>query len=260
MLEINSAARKAVSSRYHILVVDDDDFNVQVIRDMVESVGWTCEIAENGSQALDLIAQRDHQTGGLNSSSTAGQEPPPTSGVGAEFSCVVSDCIMPVLDGWQLTRKIRQLQPAAGGTGAQGGMRRRRLPVIGLTGSVSEEDLNRCQEVGMDHVLTKPVKMADLVQTVQAVVWRNCSAEEERKRELLTRILLVDDDEFNLSIVQDMLEGAGWQCQTARTGIEALELLRIAHPRVDLVRAMHTHAHTCTHTHTHTCPEQPSRP
>ena len=191
MTEMTSAALEAASSRHHILIVDDDEFNVQVIRDMVESVGWSCEIAENGSRALELIAK-----GSIGNEAN-------------KFSCVVSDCIMPVLDGWQLTRRIRQLPV------------HNQLPVIGLTGSVSEEDLNRCQEVGMEQVLTKPVKMADLVRTVQNVMRRSWPS---------PYILLVDDDEFNLAIVRDMLEEAGWRCDTARTGIEALAKLQIPYP------------------------------
>lgn len=159
-----------------------------MICDMVESVGWTFDVAENGKVALDLIAQRSNSAEG-------------------QFSCVVSDCIMPILDGWQLTRKIRQLPY-------------HKLPVIGLTGSVSEEDLARCEEVGMDHVLTKPVKLADLVKTVQDVVQTARAAAAAATAvaaaaakqpvaglaiaglEQLPYVLLVDDDEFNLSIVQ----------------------------------------------------------
>jgi len=111
---------------------------------------------------------------------------------------------MPVLDGWQLTEEIqRQTLP---------------LPVVGLTGSVSEADLARCRQVGMKEVLTKPVKMADLVQTVRRVV--QTSMKLQRRR-----VLLVDDDDFNLAIVKDMLEETGWTCVTAQSGLEALELL-----------------------------------
>eukprot|EP01043_Picozoa_sp_COSAG02_P114189 COSAG02_NODE_50477_length_320_cov_0.705882_1_plen_106_part_11 len=106
---------------------------------------------------------------------------------------------MPVLDGWQLTEEIqRQTLP---------------LPVVGLTGSVSEVDLARCKDVGMKEVLTKPVKMADLVQTVRKVV--QSSMKMQRRR-----VLLVDDDDFNLAIVKDMLEECGWVCITAQSGLE----------------------------------------
>ena len=166
----------------HVLVVDDDEFNCRVIQDMVQAVGWTCDTAIDGASALKLIASR---------------------GAG-HYACVVSDCIMPVLDGWQLTEEIqRQTWP---------------LPVVGLTGSVSEVDLARCKEVGMKEVLTKPVKMADLVHTVRKVV--QSSIKMQRRR-----VLLVDDDDFNLAIVKDMLEECGWVCVTAQSGVEALEIL-----------------------------------
>jgi CheY-like chemotaxis protein len=166
----------------HVLIVDDDEFNCRVIQDMVQSVGWTCDTAIDGASALELIASRG----------------------AAHYACVVSDCIMPVLDGWQLTEEIqRQTLP---------------LPVVGLTGSVSEVDLARCKEVGMKEVLTKPVKMADLVQTVRKVV--QSSMKMQRRR-----VLLVDDDDFNLAIVKDMLEECGWVCITAQSGLEALEIL-----------------------------------
>ena len=67
----------------------------------------------------------------------------------------------------------------------------------------------------MVKVLTKPVKMMDLLQTIHSTV----------KQSL--RVLLVDDDDFNREIVSDMLTSQGWICKTAVNGEEALRMLQL---------------------------------
>ena len=78
-------------------------------------------------------------------------------GGGESFSCIVTDNIMPVINGRELTRQCRaQLRDCP--------------PIIGLTGSAQLEDLQACREAGMDTVLTKPVRLIDLAAAVRAAV------------------------------------------------------------------------------------------
>src|SRR6202012_4179810 len=68
------------------------------------------------------------------------------------YGCLITDCHMPNMSGYELTRRIRE--------GEQGGARR--LPILGITANTAPEDLNLCCEGGMDDCLIKPTRLATL--------------------------------------------------------------------------------------------------
>ncbi len=131
-----------------VLLVDDDEFNLEVVQDMLLSLGWKCQTAANGTQALRHlgIAVDDEDRG-----------PDRPAGPSA-YSCIVTDNIMPVLNGRDLTRKCRQELAESC------------PPIIGLTGSAQLDDLRACKDAGMDTVLTKPVRLGDLAAAVRSAV------------------------------------------------------------------------------------------
>jgi len=71
------------------------------------------------------------------------------------FDMIITDCRMPVMDGYAFTRLLREREERQGD---------RRLPVVALTASLLEEDLRRCRDAGMDEVLTKPLSLVHLRQ------------------------------------------------------------------------------------------------
>ena len=158
-----------------VLLVDDDEFNLEVVQDMLLSLGWQCETAADGTQAMRQLGISPASAGGggglvSHSSAEARLEAAPgavhtltpldaggAAGGGESFSCIVTDNIMPVINGRELTRQCRaQLRDCP--------------PIIGLTGSAQLEDLQACREAGMDTVLTKPVRLIDLAAAVRAAV------------------------------------------------------------------------------------------
>ena len=131
----------------HVLLVDDDEFNLIVVQDMLESLGWQCTTAVNGTQALEHLGISNDGYGSTPRKADEGC-----------YSCIVTDNIMPVLNGRDLTRRCRQT--LAGSC----------PPIIGLTGSAQLEDLRACKDAGMDTVLTKPVRLGDLAAAVRTAV------------------------------------------------------------------------------------------
>ncbi|MGB6141766.1 MAG: response regulator, partial [Pseudoalteromonas rhizosphaerae] len=112
----------------HILLVEDNPINQQVSKLMLSKLNFTVTLAENGQQALDILAK-----------------------VPAEhFNLVLMDCQMPVMDGFDATRAIR-----AGEAGAK----HQQITIIALTANAMDEDKQLCLASGMDDYLAKPIQL-----------------------------------------------------------------------------------------------------
>jgi CheY-like chemotaxis protein len=97
-------------------------------------MGVKVDVAVNGQEALQAIEN-------------------------THFDLVLMDCRMPVMDGYEATRTIREREKSQNSA--------RRLPVIALTANASTEDREQCQACGMDEVITKPFQRKDLVECLQ---------------------------------------------------------------------------------------------
>lgn len=111
-----------------ILVVEDNATNQMVATKMLSKLGLSCELAENGEEALAKIKNS------------------------GPYALVLMDGQMPVMDGYEATAAIRnhQLEDS------------KRLPIIAMTASAMAEDRARCLEAGMDDYLSKPVSLTAL--------------------------------------------------------------------------------------------------
>jgi len=118
--------------RPRVLVVEDTEINRQLACILLRRMGYDTDVAENGQQALAALA-RGH------------------------YALVLMDCMMPVMDGYEATRRLRAMQAETGAA---------HVPVIALTASVVAGDRDRCLAAGMDDYLAKPFT----AQTLQAAV------------------------------------------------------------------------------------------
>ena len=124
------AVVKATGNRlsgFTVMAVEDDRFNRMVLKDMLEYAGATVVLAHHGQQAIDLLQQADPDA----------------------FDIVLMDVQMPVMDGYETTRRIHSLLPS--------------LAVIGLTAHALPEERDRCLAAGMVSHITKPVNAENLV-------------------------------------------------------------------------------------------------
>jgi signal transduction histidine kinase/CheY-like chemotaxis protein/HPt (histidine-containing phosphotransfer) domain-containing protein len=119
-----------------ILLVEDNAFNQLVARELLEDAGAQVTVAGDGAQALAQLAQRS-------------------------VDCVLMDVQMPVMDGIEATRRIRQTPALAG------------LKVIAMTANAGIEDQARCLAAGMDEFLTKPAAPDMLVATIGRALGRS---------------------------------------------------------------------------------------
>jgi CheY-like chemotaxis protein len=118
-------------SRGQILVVEDNAVNQLVAEGIVTKLGYQVDIVANGAEALVAI--------------TAGS-----------YLAVLMDCHMPVMDGFEATRRIRSQEAGA-----------RHIPIVAMTASVMDEDRERCLAAGMDDYVTKPVNIKTLDAVLQ---------------------------------------------------------------------------------------------
>lgn len=120
----------ANGQNHHVLLVEDNPVNQTVIEAMLRSLGYEVSVVADGEQAVDSVrAQR--------------------------FDAVLMDCRLPVVDGYESTRRIRRLPERHG------------LPIIALTANALLGDREACLEAGMDDYLAKPFKRTDLQQLLQ---------------------------------------------------------------------------------------------
>ena len=111
-----------------VLAVEDVEINRIVLEDMLVFEGAEVAFAENGQQAIDLVSSN------------------------GDYSIVLMDIQMPVMDGFEATRRIKQLAPD--------------LPVIGLTAHAMAEQREQCLRAGMSDHISKPVDAEKLVAAI----------------------------------------------------------------------------------------------
>lgn len=111
-----------------VLLVEDSELNREIVREMLDYLGFAVRTAENGQEAIEAATERAPDL-------------------------ILMDCQMPVLDGLEATRRLR----AAGYTGR----------IVALTASVSPDERAACDRAGMDEVLAKPLTLDELGRTVE---------------------------------------------------------------------------------------------
>lgn len=117
---------------FRILVVEDVLVNQEIASTMLCSLGADVELASNGEEAIERFRSE-------------------------RYDLIFMDCQMPVLDGYQATSRIRELEKAMPTT---------RTTIIALTAGGDRDDKQRAQDAGMDGFLTKPFTTSDLEDTI----------------------------------------------------------------------------------------------
>ena len=113
---------------FKVLVVEDNELNLEISRDALENAGVVVESAEDGSIAIERLKEKGPDY----------------------YDCILMDIQMPVMDGFEATRKIRKMFPD------------KRIPIVALSANAFDEDRRKSLEAGMDGHLSKPIVMAQL--------------------------------------------------------------------------------------------------
>jgi CheY-like chemotaxis protein len=105
--------------------------NQLVITGFLQKLGYEADIADNGQEAIDRVQS-------------------------ADYGMIFMDMQMPVMDGLEATRRIRQLPGPAG-----------RVPIFAMTANAMQQDMDLCLQSGMNGFLTKPISLDKLKTVLQ---------------------------------------------------------------------------------------------
>lgn len=129
MLDMAQDMSQKLNEDSRVLLVEDNLLNQEVAVEMFETLGHKVDLVENGREALNAVKKK-------------------------KYNLVFMDCRMPVMDGYEATECIRQLEHADGDEN--------RVPIIALTANAMSSDVDKCIHAGMDGFISKPFSLQDL--------------------------------------------------------------------------------------------------
>ena len=119
-----------------ILVAEDNITNQKLVKNLLNKLGFDCDIASDGQEALDLFIKN-------------------------KYNLILLDCQMPVMDGYETALAIRKYEKK---------FNLEPISILALTASAFESDKEKCLSFGMNDIITKPIKMDDFVHKLNKYV------------------------------------------------------------------------------------------
>ncbi|MFA0115080.1 response regulator [Vibrio sp. 10N.261.46.E11] len=223
LTELSETNQQAATIQHKILIVEDNKINQKIAGLHVGKSGFEFEFANNGQEAVDMFTSNPH------------------------YAAILMDCMMPVMDGFEATSNIRRVEKETNAS--------RRIPIIALTASVIDDDIQKCFDVGIDDYLPKPFKFEMLKEKVLAAVEamplptthtapdasttstvtpihsaqtaKKTSPEQAELNVVPSKsekILLVEDNRVNQKVASIMLKKAGYAFEIADNGQIAVDM------------------------------------
>lgn len=138
----------------HLLVAEDNKVNQRVISSMVEILGATVKVVENGMDAIEALRSE-------------------------YFDIILMDGQMPEMDGYEATRRIR-----LGEAGAQN----QKIPILAVTANVVQGNAQECYDAGMNDFISKPIDFDDLTYKIKRWVTRGRNVIDKKAIEVLQQL------------------------------------------------------------------------
>ncbi len=126
--------RTAERNRRRLLLVEDNAVNQKVAVRFLSQIGYPCDVAANGIEALEALEVR-------------------------AYDLVLMDCQMPEMDGFEATKRIREREDDKSS-----------VPIVAMTAHVLTGDRERCIAAGMDEYLAKPVNMGKMSEVIDRLL------------------------------------------------------------------------------------------
>ncbi|MFC1855619.1 response regulator, partial [Thermodesulfobacteriota bacterium] len=201
-------------SGLNVLVIDDNKTGLNVLHDMLRNWGMTSSLAESGDEGLLLINDKKNK-----------------------FDFILLDSRMPDKDGFMVATEIRSKDEFSN------------IPILILTSAGTRGDASRCQEIGIDAYLLKPVRQSELYEVIintlnkrgikdKGLITRHSLTDEKKDEKTYelknissgksANILVAEDNEINQKLVVELIKQRGWAVVAVPNGRQAIEALEEA--------------------------------
>jgi signal transduction histidine kinase/DNA-binding response OmpR family regulator len=189
-----------------ILLVDDNETNLEILREQTELFGMSVMLRNDPNLALELIKNRQEE--------------------GKPFDIILLDYMMPSLDGIEVARKI------------QSEMKNTRSKLILLSSAIIDKETELSSHRYIDCSLTKPVRLAELKKVLEKLInnhyKRTVSVPVQPTLQSISpviggkqlHVLVAEDNEVNQTVATMMLEQLDMRVTIANNGLEAVELFK----------------------------------
>ncbi len=124
--------KQALYAGAKIMLVEDNELNQEIEKELLEGMGFKVCVAGNGEIAIDMLKNSNPD----------------------EYILIFMDIQMPVMDGYTATREIRKLKDAG------------QIPIIAMTADVMPEVKKKCIKAGMQHVIHKPIDLQEIANAI----------------------------------------------------------------------------------------------
>lgn len=173
-----------------ILLAEDNRINQGLACEILEQSGCVVDIATNGLQVLDLVKEKP-------------------------FDLILMDCEMPEMDGFEASSTLKDLKQQD---------KIRDIPIIALTGNVTEEDRKKCLNAGMQDFLTKPIRKQKILSMIATWLPDFVAQTQTAKVSFKdTQILLVEDNRINRAMAEEILKDLNCTISHAKNGKDAID-------------------------------------
>ncbi len=124
----------------NILAAEDNELNAEILTELLEMAGASCQVAGNGREALEMFEGAES----------------------GQYDLILMDVQMPVMDGYKATRAIRGCRHPQAKT----------IPIIAMTANAFSEDVKDALDAGMDEHVAKPIDMERLKSVIKDIIKR----------------------------------------------------------------------------------------
>ncbi|OYW17843.1 MAG: hypothetical protein B7Z55_11745, partial [Planctomycetales bacterium 12-60-4] len=183
-----------------LVVVDDNETNRRILKEMLQSWGMSVETVESGPQAIAALQKSMQQHQGI--------------------PLVITDVNMPEMDGFTLVERLRSMNPL------------QETIIIMLTSGGRQGDARRCAELGVSAHLMKPVKQSELLEAIMVAAgrqtrWHRVNRQTTEDAAVISspkmKVLLVEDGKANRQLAVALLTKWGHEVAVAENGKQAVE-------------------------------------
>lgn len=142
------------NNKIKILLVEDNEINQKLTTKILNNAGFICDIAPDGEKAINAYRSQS-------------------------YDLILMDCQMPVLDGYEATKTIREIEYSIGGDA-------KKIPIIALTANVMDGIIEKCLSSGMNDYISKPISSDSLIGMIKKYLPENIDLQANINESIIT--------------------------------------------------------------------------